>query len=122
MATYYVCKYTPLEIIEALGGTPVNLNTMQEGFDQAELLVGANICGFGKTVIESVYNGDVRELVLVNCCDSIKSVYDVLADSGKSTFCICLMLCAAMAPAHVIGWRRRSKSSFGHMVSIGAVS
>lgn len=86
MATYYVCKYTPLEIIEALGGTPVNLNTMQEGFDQAELLVGANICGFGKTVIESVYNGDVRELVLVNCCDSIKSVYDVLADSGKLDF------------------------------------
>lgn len=48
--------------------------------------MGANICGFGKTVIESVYNGDVRELVLVNCCDSIKSVYDVLADSGKLDF------------------------------------
>ena len=84
--TYYVCKYTPLEVIEALGGTPVNLNEMQEGFDQAELLMGANICGFGKTVIESVFAGDVRELVLVNCCDSIKSVYDVLLDSGKLDF------------------------------------
>ncbi len=84
--TYYVCKYTPLEVIEALGGTPENLNEMQEGFDQAELLMGANICGFGKTVIESVFAGDVRELVLVNCCDSIKSVYDVLLDSGKLDF------------------------------------
>lgn len=86
MDTYYVCKYTPIEVIEALGGTPVNLNTMQEGFDEAELLVGANICGFGKTVLEAVFNGGVKELVLVNCCDSIKSVYDVLADSGKLDF------------------------------------
>ncbi len=86
MTTHYVCKYTPVEIIEALGGTPVNLNVMHDDFDQAELLIGSNICGFGKTVIESVLAGDVRELVLVNCCDSIKSVYDILLDSERLDF------------------------------------
>ena len=28
----------------------------------------------------------VKELVLVNCCDTIRSVYDILEDSGKLDF------------------------------------
>ena len=30
--------------------------------------------------------GQVKELVLVNCCDTIRSVYDVLEDIGKAGF------------------------------------
>lgn len=30
--------------------------------------------------------GEVKELVLVNCCDTIRSVYDILEDSGKLDF------------------------------------
>lgn len=44
--TYYVCKYTPLELIEAMGGEPLNLNDMPENFDLADQLVSPNLCGF----------------------------------------------------------------------------
>ena len=84
--TAYVCKYTPVELLKAFGGKCEILNHMPQGFDVADQYVGANICGFGKTVIEDVAAGKVKELVLVNCCDTIKSVYDVLEASHKLDF------------------------------------
>lgn len=84
--TYYVCKYTPVELLEALGGTCRNLNEMPEGFEQAEQLAHPNLCGFGKAILEAVLSGQVHELVLVSCCDTIRSVYDILADSRKLDF------------------------------------
>ena len=39
-----------------------------------------------KSVLEAVLAGNVKELVLVNCCDTIRSVYDILEDSGKLDF------------------------------------
>ena len=84
--TYYVCKYTPVELLKALGGECEILNDMPEGFDLAEQIAHPNICGFGKSVLEAVLAGKVKELVLVNCCDTIRSVYDILEDSGKLDF------------------------------------
>ncbi|MCD8104128.1 MAG: 2-hydroxyacyl-CoA dehydratase family protein [Lachnospiraceae bacterium] len=80
--TYYVCKYTPLELLTAFGGECEILNNMPEGFDQADQIAHPNICGFGKSVLEAVLSGQVKELVLVNCCDTIRSVYDLLEDMG----------------------------------------
>ena len=84
--TYYVCKYTPVGLLKALGGECEILNDMPEGFDLAEQIAHPNICGFGKSVLEAVLAGNVKELVLVNCCDTIRSVYDILEDSGKLDF------------------------------------
>ena len=84
--TYYVCKYTPVELLEALGGECEILNDMPEGFDLAEQVAHPNICGFGKAVLEAVLVGKVKELILVNCCDTIRSVYDILEDSGEMDF------------------------------------
>ena len=84
--TYYVCKYTPVELLEALGGECEILNDMPEGFDLAEQVAHPNICGFGKAVLEAVLAGKVKELVLINCCDTIRSVYDILEDSGEMDF------------------------------------
>ncbi|MCC8101761.1 MAG: acyl-CoA dehydratase activase [Clostridiales bacterium] len=84
--TYYVCKYTPLELLAAFGGACENLNHMPEGFDYADQIAHPNICGFGKSVLEAVLAGDVKELVLVNCCDTIRSVYDLLEDMGQMDF------------------------------------
>ncbi len=83
---YYVCKYTPLELLEAMGAQCENLNDMPEGFDQADAVANPNMCGFGKSVLEAVLSGRVKELILVNCCDSIRSVYDVLEASGMLDF------------------------------------
>ena len=84
--TYYVCKYTPIELLAAFGAQCANLNDMPEGFDNADQIAHPNMCGFGKAVLEAVMDGRVHELVLVNCCDSIKSVYDLLAYRGDLDF------------------------------------
>ena len=84
--TYYVCKYTPVELLTALGGKCEILNEMPEGFERAEQITHPNICGFGKAVLEEVLAGNIKELVLVNCCDTIRSVYDILEDSGQMDF------------------------------------
>ncbi len=84
--TYYVCKYTPIELLEAFGGECENFNQMPEGFDLADQIAHPNICGFGKALSGSSYEWKVKELVLVNCCDTIRSVYDILEDSGKLDF------------------------------------
>lgn len=83
---YYVCKYTPIELLAAMGASCENLNGMPGNFELAEQMVHPNICGFGKAVLEAVMEGQVKELVLVNCCDTIRSVYDVLEDMGKLDF------------------------------------
>ena len=83
---HYVCKYTPIEMLRALGADTRPLEGMREGFDRAEQVAGPNICGFGKTVLEAVFAGDVHELVLTNCCDTIRTVHDILAESGKLDF------------------------------------
>lgn len=83
---YYVCKYTPVELLAAFGAECVNLNEMPQGFELADQIAHPNLCGFGKAVLEQVMSGRVKELVLVNCCDTIRSVYDILAESGKLDF------------------------------------
>lgn len=84
--TYYVCKYTPIELLQAFGGQCENLNTMPEGFELADQISHPNLCGFGKVLLEAVMRGQVKELILVNCCDTIRSVYDILYASGKLDF------------------------------------
>lgn len=83
---YYICKYTPVELLQAFGAECVNLNRMPQGFELAEQIAHPNICGFGKALLEAVMREEIKELVLVNCCDTIRSVYDVLEDSGKLDF------------------------------------
>ena len=83
---YYVCKYTPIELLKAFGAECTNLNKMPEGFELADQIAHPNLCGFGKALLEAVMSGEVKELVLVNCCDTIRSVYDILEDSGKLDF------------------------------------
>ena len=41
--TYYVCKYTPIELLEAFGGECQNLNEMPQGFDHADQIANPNI-------------------------------------------------------------------------------
>lgn len=83
---YYICKYTPVELLNAFGADCRYLDEMPDGFYYAEAKVHPNLCGFGKSILEAVFKGQIKELVLVDCCDSIKAVYDLLMDSGKLDF------------------------------------
>ena len=84
--THYICKYTPVELLRAFGGECEILNHMPENFDLSDQVSHPNICGFGKSLLEACMEGQVKELVLVNCCDTIRSAYDVLLESGKMDF------------------------------------
>lgn len=84
--TYYVCKYTPIELLSAFGGEPLLLDETPASFDLSDQVAHPNLCGFGKSVIQAVMAGQVRELVLVNCCDTIRSAYDILKEEGSLDF------------------------------------
>ena len=84
--THYICKYTPVELLEAYGGSCAILNHMPENFDRSDQVSHPNLCGFGKSLLEACMAGQVKELVLVNCCDSIRSAYDVLLEYGNLDF------------------------------------
>lgn len=75
---HYMCRYAPLELLTAMGAEPSYLSSMPESFGDSVALLGSNICGFGKSLLDRVLAGEVEELVLTNCCDTIRSVADVI--------------------------------------------
>ena len=89
---YYVCKYTPLELMEGLGAEMQRLEPLPDNFDIAESLGHPNMCGYGKAVIEEVFRNNIKEIILVDCCDVIRRVYDILANEAKLDFVYLLEL------------------------------
>lgn len=83
---YYVCKYTPLEIFAGFGVACKPLDMMPENFERADGVAHANLCGFGRAVVEAVIANQVEELVLVNCCDSMRRIYDIVKAHGHCKF------------------------------------
>lgn len=83
---YYVCKYTPLELFAGFGAETAPLVEMPDNFGRADQVAPANLCGFGRAVIELVERGGVDELILTNCCDVMRRVYDILKQRGKLKF------------------------------------
>lgn len=82
----YVCKYTPFHIIESFGEKAVKIDPNVRGFDKAETLMHPNICTYAKAVLEECINSNIYNIVLVNCCDSIKRLYDVLKTNDNFKF------------------------------------
>ena len=83
---HYVCKYTPVEIFAGFHEKCAPLDAMPENFDQADKVAHANLCGFGRSVIQAVMEGKVEELILVNCCDTMRRSYDIIKATGKCKF------------------------------------
>ncbi|ADH61154.1 CoA-substrate-specific enzyme activase [Thermoanaerobacter mathranii subsp. mathranii str. A3] len=79
----YICKYTPVEIIEAFGEKAVRLDPGYKSHERAEALIHSNMCSFAKGVLENIIENNIEEVVLTACCDSIKRLYDVLKDKVK---------------------------------------
>lgn len=83
---HYVCKYTPVELFKGFGEECAVLEEMPENFEMSDQIAHANLCGFGKSVIQAVLEGKADQLVLVNCCDSMRRVYDIVESTGKCKF------------------------------------
>jgi predicted CoA-substrate-specific enzyme activase len=86
MTVYYVCKYAPLELIAGYGTDFAALDPLAESFSCAESCAHANLCGYVKAILQRVEQGDIHALVLTNCCDAMRRVYDVLNAAGKLDF------------------------------------
>lgn len=82
----YICKYTPVEIIEAFGEEPLRLESGYKSHEHAEALIHSNVCSFAKGVLESIIENNIEEVILTACCDSIKRLYDVLKDRIKFAY------------------------------------
>lgn len=82
----YICKYTPLEIFEAMGEETCRIEPDVTNFNQADTLMHPNLCSYAKGVVETALDGQYDGIVLTTCCDSIRRVYDVLKEKLPGTF------------------------------------
>ncbi|MDO4942934.1 MAG: acyl-CoA dehydratase activase [Lachnospiraceae bacterium] len=82
----YICKYTPVEIFEAMGEEVVRIEPEVTSFNQADTLMHPNICSFAKGLLETVLDGQYEAIILTTCCDSIRRVYDILKEKLPNTF------------------------------------
>ena len=74
----YTCKYTPIELLNALGGECVLLNSAADDFQNADSMTHPNMCSHAKAIIEEYEKSGIDEIVFVNCCDSMRRVYDII--------------------------------------------
>jgi len=83
---YYVCKYSPLELFAGFGTITKRLDPVSSSFECADECAHPNLCGYGKGVIEAVEASDVKALILTDCCDVCRRVYDVLKVGSRLDF------------------------------------
>ena len=86
----WVCKYTPVEALKAMGAQPVRIDPSVTNFDEADAKMHPNVCSYAKGVLETFASKDFEGIVLTNCCDSIRRLYDVLKAEYPNKF-ICLL-------------------------------
>ena len=82
----YVCKYTPVELLEALGARMELLEPSVTDFNQADTRMHPNICSYVKGVLEEMTAGEYEGVVLTTCCDSVRRLYDVLKEQYPDKF------------------------------------
>ena len=57
----YVCKYTPMELFEAMDTEITRLEPSVTDFNHADTLMHANICSYTKAVLEDVLEDPMRD-------------------------------------------------------------
>jgi len=82
----YTCKYAPVELFAGFGVSCIGFDQAPADFDTAESIVHPNICGFGKAIVQAAAQGTIDEIVLVNCCDTMRRTYEVLESLGTCSF------------------------------------
>lgn len=80
----YSCKYTPIELLAAFGGKPELLDQEEPDFEVAETMTHANLCCHAKAMIQE--GTRLKELVMMDCCDSLRRACDVLEFTGGQDF------------------------------------
>ncbi|WP_061994510.1 acyl-CoA dehydratase activase [Clostridium sp. ATCC 25772] len=83
----YVCKYTPKEIFEGFDMHCTELNSSVNDFETAHTVGHNNLCSYSKAIMENVKLLKIKEIVFMNCCDSLRRTKDILDKDKKVEFC-----------------------------------
>ncbi len=86
----YICKYTPIEVIESFGEKPERLESGFKSRERAEAMLHSNVCSYVSGVLENILENDIQEVVLTSCCDSVCRLYDVLKDEIEFAYILAL--------------------------------
>lgn len=89
---YTICKYAPLELLAGFGLTTERLDPAPASFPCADSCAHPNLCGFGKAVLEEVIGKGIKALLLVDCCDVCRRIYDVLRQRDDMEFLFLMTL------------------------------
>ena len=88
-----VCRYTPVEIFTGgFGCGCEKTDPSYVSFDCADSCAHPNLCGYGKGVIEEVNRKQYPALLLTDCCDVMRRVFDVLQQEAQIEFIHLLFL------------------------------
>ncbi|GAA0125984.1 acyl-CoA dehydratase activase [Clostridium senegalense] len=83
----YVCKYTPKEIFEGFDMHCTELNSSVNDFETAHTVGHNNLCSYSKAIMENIKLLKIKEIVFMNCCDSLRRTKDILDKDKKVEFC-----------------------------------
>ena len=88
----YMCKYAPIEIIEAFGTPVMMMEPQAANFTLADLQMHPNMCSFVKAVLEEFADSHFEGMLLTSCCDSSRRLYDTLCRTYPEKFFFCMDL------------------------------
>ena len=77
----WFCTYTPLEILDAAGYTPVRIGGEHTATGKADSIMHTNICPYIKSCLEAAEDGKldfISAAVFTNGCDAQRRLFDVL--------------------------------------------
>lgn len=84
----YICKYTPLELLLAFRAGYEMPNNDVPDFARTDTVIHSSVCSHAKMLIYALMKDQDeqkdQEMVLTNCCDSIRRVYDTVGDDHFS--------------------------------------
>ena len=90
-----MCKYVPVEILEAFGTEMILMEPHVTNFTQADTYMHANMCSFTKAVLEMIEENadpDFEGMIFTTCCDSSRRLFDTLKHHYPDKFFYCLDL------------------------------
>lgn len=82
----YLCKYTPVEVLESMGAQMQLMQPQVTDFNAADTMMHPNMCSYVKSVLEEMQDSEYEGLVVTTCCDSVRRLYDVLSASYPDRF------------------------------------
>ena len=84
---FWFCTYTPLEILDAVGLTPVRYFGDPESLESADALLHPAICPYVRACLAAaIAEGGPHHAVFVNSCDGMRRLYDAWRDRFRNDF------------------------------------